>query len=94
MKGRYTSIYSFMPGVLYRCWSENGTLLYIGATSNLAKRQKQHALTSPWWSLVSRVSTESFDHRWQAMAAERAAIVNEQPLFNRQRHYIVEAVSA
>lgn len=82
-----SSILARYPGVLYRCFDADDRLLYIGATYNLERRTKAHAHRSPWWPQVARVTSESFEFRWQAMTAERAAIVNEKPLHNRRTHY-------
>lgn len=76
------------PAVMYRCFDANGDLLYIGATSYLHERKLQHARRAAWWPEVVGVTTEPYDHKWQALAAERTAIVREHPRHNRQRYYV------
>jgi excinuclease UvrABC nuclease subunit len=85
---RYTSSAAWTSGVLYRCFDAAGDLLYIGATYNTRQRFRRHRQSTPWWSEVASTTEESFEFRWQAMAAERAAIVAERPRYNRRRYYV------
>lgn len=83
-----TSAQSRYPAVLYRCFDAADRLLYIGVTSGMAARFRQHGKDSEWWGDVERVETVSFPQRHLAFDAERAAIVAEQPLHNRKRHFV------
>jgi predicted GIY-YIG superfamily endonuclease len=71
---------------LYRWRDEQGTLLYIGITHDVARRDAGHAAKSPWWCFAQRQSAEWFPNRADAETAEREAIRNEAPLFNRQHN--------
>jgi len=72
---------------LYRFYSADGTLLYIGITANLPTRLKTHGRTQPWWDDVFRTTVEHFSCRSNVTAAEKAAIINEQPLYNRAHNW-------
>lgn len=72
-----------MRTCLYRHYNENGDLLYVGVSLNLAARLNQHATTSQWFHQIFRVEVEWFDTREAALNAERAVIVLERPLFNK-----------
>jgi len=67
---------------LYRFWSATDALLYIGITHDLGRRLGQHEADKPWWAGVSRITIETHEDRDQALAAERAAIKAESPLWN------------
>lgn len=69
---------------LYRLFAESGVLLYIGVSNDPEVRYVQHAADKPWWPEVVTMTTEWFDTRVQALAAETAAIKAEDPLHNRQ----------
>lgn len=71
---------------VYRCFDALGRLLYIGCTANLISRFQSHskssAATSAWWPLLASWTFETYETRAHALAAERLAILSEQPLFN------------
>ncbi len=71
-----------MATTLYRMFDEGGALLYVGITKDTRKRFSQHA-DKHWFSQVVRVEVETFDSRGAAASAERAAIRDEAPVFNR-----------
>lgn len=68
---------------LYRFFDENGLLLYVGITKDFKKRKSQHAARSQWFHRAARHTLEPHPSRAAALAAEAAAILEEQPLFNR-----------
>jgi hypothetical protein len=70
------------PGI-YRCFNAAGELLYIGCTIRYNARIKSHAATTPWWSEVADVTREVFGNELEARKAERLAIRNEAPKYNR-----------
>lgn len=72
---------------LYRCFAADGSLLYVGVTGHIKKRFKQHAVKSAWWGDVAKVEAERYSERDAALAAERKAIVAEQPLHNIRREF-------
>lgn len=67
---------------LYRHFSADGTLLYIGVSARIPQRIKEHAKHSFWWKDVTRIEIEHFDDRKSVLEAERLAIINEKPLHN------------
>lgn len=70
--------------VLYRLFSNNGELLYVGVTKDLNARLRAHANTQKWWGLVHHSATgiEWFATPESASRAEQAAIRDEEPVFN------------
>jgi predicted GIY-YIG superfamily endonuclease len=73
------------PVALYRHFDRNGELIYIGITSDPARRWAQHVEQSVWARFVSDTSVHWLESREKARAAERRAIVGDRPLFNRAR---------
>lgn len=69
------------PHHVYRLYADR-ELLYIGATSNIARRYRQHQRTTPWIHEVTRVDLETLPDRDSALAAEAAAIRSEAPKYN------------
>lgn len=67
---------------LYRAYSRNGTLLYIGISLSAMHRAKQHRRHSKWFQDSYLMRIESFKTRQAALQAERLAIMSEKPLFN------------
>lgn len=70
------------PHGLYRFWSPDGTLLYIGITNSLPARIGQHSDQKPWWREVAKITVQHFDSRDAVLAAEREAIRAESPKYN------------
>ena len=71
---------------LYRFYDEDDRLLYIGITSAACARLAQHAALKEWFPKVTRSTFEHYPTRDAAMAAEKAAIVAEEPLHNLRHH--------
>jgi predicted GIY-YIG superfamily endonuclease len=71
---------------LYRHYDEAGSLLYIGISLNAYARFAQHKAGADWPKLAVRMETEVFGTRDEAHAAERKAILTENPLFNLARY--------
>ena len=70
--------------VVYRAYAANGDLLYVGVTCEPAQRFRLHEFQSPFWILVDRVEiSQAFMDRDDAEDAERKAIRDGQPLWNR-----------
>lgn len=70
--------------LVYRFYSADGELLYVGLTANLEGRLGKHRRRS-WWPDVARITTEEFPDRTTAQIAERSAIHHENPLHNLVR---------
>lgn len=68
---------------LYRHYDADGVLLYVGIAVDPAMRFKTHAKQAPWTAFAARHEGEWFATREEAAEAERAAIRDERPLFNK-----------
>lgn len=71
---------------VYRCYDSSGSLLYVGATFSLTGRISQHTKRTAWWPEVEWVDVEWYPARWEALDVERAAILAEDPRYNKQRY--------
>ncbi len=67
---------------LYRHYDKDYILLYIGISLSAVNRLKQHKSTSKWIDRAVYMETQRFETRSDALIAEKAAIRNEEPLFN------------
>jgi predicted GIY-YIG superfamily endonuclease len=67
---------------LYRHFSADGELLYIGISLSVLHRIGQHSKHSSWFNKIARISIENFDSREEAKSAEQRAIEKEKPFFN------------
>ncbi len=70
------------PHALYRFFSADDVLLYVGITCDIGHRWTKHSYEKVWWNEVSRTTIEHFDDRRSVLEAEREAIVNEKPAYN------------
>lgn len=77
---RYTDI-----TVLYRYFDEDGGLLYVGISNDVAFRDSQHFKKSEWRMIAKYIRTEIFPSRRLAEAAEEFAIHDEDPMGNSRR---------
>jgi len=66
---------------LYRFFGADDLLLYIGITNSVPRRFDQHG-DKPWWTQVERSTLEHYPSRREALAAEKAAIQAEKPVWN------------
>ena len=67
---------------LYRLYGDDG-LLYVGVTRSFTSRIASHAGDKEWFGEIRSATFEHYSSPVEALAAERAAIVNEQPRWNR-----------
>ena len=67
---------------LYRYWSETGTLLYVGQTLDIKRRNSQHMRKAPWYWESTQWPTYEWFKAGDIDAVEREAIVSERPLHN------------
>lgn len=73
------------PATLYRLWGTETELLYVGITSvPVNTRLAAHRRSQEWWGEVANVTVEEFPKRTEALAAERLAIAEESPKYNKQ----------
>lgn len=69
---------------LYRHFSADGSLLYVGISLNAISRLAAHYEGSHWSNQISKVEIEKFTTRSAARSAEWQAILKERPLHNIQ----------
>ena len=69
---------------LYRAFSDEGDLLYVGISGKWSERLHQHERESEWMELTDYVRIERFPDRESVMHAERVAIEKEKPKYNKQ----------
>jgi predicted GIY-YIG superfamily endonuclease len=74
------------PTALYRCYAEDGSLLYVGVTDDLRGRLGGHERQKPWWPEVARKTVAWYDSRLDGEQAEAAAINDEHPVHNVRSH--------
>lgn len=67
---------------VYRFYSSDGYLLYVGLSCSTAARMSQHR-QSAFWQQVSKIEIEHFPNRDAASARERELIALAGPLYNR-----------
>lgn len=73
------------PSYLYRCYSCDGKLLYVGVTYHLSVRFSQHGKNWPWFAEVERIEAVPYERRKYAIEAELRAIRDERPCYNRDQ---------
>lgn len=69
---------------VYRMF-DGDELLYVGMSSRTDARLKEHRGSAQWWDRVTRTTLEHFETKDEAMQAERAAILAEDPPFNARK---------
>jgi predicted GIY-YIG superfamily endonuclease len=83
-------------GYLYRHYEPNGDLIYVGITKSLHERTANHLSTASWRNFIWMVIAEPFATREELLEAERVAIREEFPKFNRilnkHRHPVQELI--
>lgn len=73
------------PGYVYLAYDAVGQLLYVGSTSDVPQRVKEHERQSPWWPQVTTVEVEGpFPWRVPAYARETKLIHRLRPSCNRR----------
>lgn len=83
-----------LPHYVYRCFSADGALLYVGVARNVEDRMFHHLHEcnmgkQPNEGLrrhMTRYDAERFGTKLEARAVERATIAAEAPLLNRQHN--------
>lgn len=66
---------------VYRCYSGDGQLLYVGETGRVGRRLGDH-IQKAWFSQVRGVTFEWYLEELDALNAERRAIHVEHPKYN------------
>lgn len=67
---------------LYRLFSADGVLLYVGITNNAARRFAEHAQAHGWWPEVADCKVEFYSDRLSLLDAEATVIRKEKPRHN------------
>lgn len=70
------------PTAVYRFFSHDGELLYVGVTDSLGTRWRKHSKNKPWWNEVADTRIAWLDTRAEALAEETHAIKQERPKYN------------
>lgn len=70
---------------LYRHWSLDGKLLYIGISLSAITRLRSHK-KSRWFDEIAKVTIEKYPNEALAREAEIKAIQEERPLHNISYH--------
>lgn len=68
--------------ILYRHYNESGELLYVGISTRVMRRTREHEKYSPWFQESVRMLMERFADEVSLLEAEKAAIKNECPKYN------------
>ena len=72
------------PTQLYRHFGAEDELLYVGISLRSMKRLVEHRQNSDWFDEIIRVDIEHFPDRESAMDAERKAVQEENPRYNKR----------
>lgn len=75
---------------VYRCYSDDGQLLYVGETGDLGTRLASHA-QKLWFVQVRGITLEWYADELDALKAERRAIHVEHPKYNKQHRETTSA---
>lgn len=68
---------------LYRHFDEWGRLLYVGVSTSSVVRLWKHMEECSWHDLIATVTIERYLTRGEALVAERLAVREESPYFNK-----------
>lgn len=68
---------------LYRAFDSEQNLLYVGISGKWSERLHAHEKTSDWMEQTDWVKIERFPNRPSVEQAEREAIRNEKPIYNK-----------
>lgn len=71
-----------MKHFVYRAYDQRERLLYVGCTVDVTKRFYDHKKKSEWFPYMARHTEEEHLTEEAGLAAEKAAIVSEAPIYN------------
>ncbi len=71
-----------MSTTLYRFYTEDKQLLYVGISNNAMSRFSSHEKYAKWWKQAHQFTLEHFNTREEAAQAEVSAILMEKPIYN------------
>jgi GIY-YIG catalytic domain len=78
----------FAPGnpltgvALYRLFTDDGNLLYVGISADFGQRWKDHVASKSWWREIRYMTIVWYADEETALQAERYAIADEMPQHN------------
>lgn len=70
------------PHMVYLMFDDAGGLLYVGCTSNIKNRLRQHGRFSDWYPRISRVSAREYPGMERGLAIEARVIRRFAPEIN------------
>lgn len=73
------------PTTLYRLFSADETLLYVGISKHALARIGEHARDKAWYRDIATMTLVHYPTRADAERAERVAIAAEKPIHNIAR---------
>ena len=77
---------SYWAVAVYKIYSDDGRLLYVGASGNPNTRLKTHSYSSmkKWGEVGGYAEAEWFGSKDEAMQKEAEIIVSQRPAFNKK----------
>lgn len=72
------------PRAVYRVWSADSRLLYVGSSPSPLNRAWEHSKTKAWGPDIATITVEWFESPDRAFEAEKDAIRDEKPEWNVQ----------
>lgn len=81
-------------GYLYRCYSADGELIYVGSTAGIQQRMNVHSRQSWFYDRIASVLYWTFDNIAAAREAELAAITAERPTLNQRDNPLYAGMTA
>lgn len=70
---------------LYKLYSSENKLLYVGITKSITNRLAQHN-NRTWYKEIARIDTKLFLTRKECLEAEKETIKTENPIFNKYQN--------
>lgn len=71
------------PAFVYRAYDDSQRLLYVGVSSRPEYRKSAHKMNSAWFPYATAFTYMKFDKRSDALKAEKQAIIDEMPHYNK-----------
>lgn len=72
---------------VYRHFSCDNKLLYVGRSLSVVARLSGHKAESEWYGDITRIEIENFDTHQEMCMAEKAAIIDEMPMYNKVHNW-------
>jgi len=77
---------AYSPTSVYIARDDAGTVLYVGASSNVSDRMRRHRYQSAWFAQMSSLVVNTYPDWYMGRLAEKQAIRQYLPQFNRVRY--------